>query len=90
VAIIVSRERKRKKEKTMSGAMKLFTVPATFATKNNYPIVGDAEASANRPADRVAARTDSRDETAVPPPDEHVVTTEFRSLLGGNRRAVLA
>lgn len=72
----------------MSGAMRLFKVPANFATKNNYPIIEDAGASAARPGDRVAARTDSNDRATVPSRDEHVVTTEFRSLLGGSRRPV--
>jgi hypothetical protein len=90
VAIIVSRGRNRKKEKKMSGAMRLFKMPAEFATRNNYPIIRDTEASAGRSADRVAARTDTRDETAVSPRDEQVVTTQFQSLLGGRTRDVTA
>ncbi|HSA60089.1 MAG TPA: hypothetical protein VLJ37_10440 [bacterium] len=71
--------------------MRLFRVPAAFAKANNYPIIRETEAPAGRPAERVASRTDTKEATAVPPGDEHVVTAKFTSLLGGSgsRRTVV-
>jgi len=76
----------------MSGATSIFKMPAAFA-RDNYPIVRDEDASPEQPARRVAAAgTSNKGISCAGLPDEHVVVTEFKSVLGGGgaRRAATA